>query len=212
MKSMRFVLRTLCVAAAAASSISCGSVVRSSQSPVMLVLDTLQGIRGSTTASSPSGTLSSDVLTIVTSGGTCSTTAPCPTIFQDSGQAQVHIILKDIGQPGTTISPSSNNTVTINQIHVAYRRTDGRNQEGVDVPYAFDTASSVSVSGTNQSTIVFTLVRIQAKQEAPLIQLVNSGQAITTIADVTLRGTDAVGNAVSVTGSIGVTFANFGDQ
>jgi hypothetical protein len=211
MKTMRLVVPALLTAAAAAT-ISCGSVVRNSQAPVMLVMDTLQGLKGSAQASSPSGTLSSDVLTIVTSGGTCTTTSPCPTIFADNGQAQVHIILKDIGQPGATLSPSTNNTVTITRVHVSYRRTDGRNQEGVDIPYGFDTAATVSVSGTNQSTVVFPLVRSQAKEEAPLVQLVTSGLVISTIADVTLYGSDAVGNALSVTGSIAVTFANFGDQ
>jgi hypothetical protein len=55
------------------------------------------------------------------------------------------------------------------------------------------------------------LVRAVAKQESPLIQLVNAAGFISTIAQVTFYGTDQVGNAISVTGQIQVDFADFGD-
>jgi hypothetical protein len=56
-------------------------------------------------------------------------------------------------------------------------------------------------------------VRAQAKLEAPLKALRNGGGAIaiSTIADVTFYGTDQNGNTVSVTGSISVNFADWGD-
>jgi hypothetical protein len=153
----------------------------------------------------------SDVLTIVTSGGTCTTVLPCPTVFGDTGSVQMHLILKDIGLPGTTVAPSTNNQVTITRVHISYRRTDGRNQEGVDVPYGFDTASTATVPANGTVTIGFPMVRSQAKESSPLVELVTSGKVISTIADVTFYGQDAVGNDVSVTGSINVDFANFGD-
>jgi len=213
MKNMHTVFRAFAAAALIAGSVSCGSVVRSSRAPVILVVDSLQAIRGSTSAGgTATSTLVSDVFTLVTAGGTCTTTNPCPTIFQDSGQMSLHLVLKDIGQPGTTLDPSTNNAVTISRVHVTYRRTDGRNQEGVDVPYAYDTATTATITGTSVVSFSFPLVRIQAKQEPPLLALRSNGVFITTIADVTAYGQDLVGNAVSATGSIEITFGNMADQ
>ena len=110
-----------------------------------------------------------------------------------------------------TVDPSTNNQVTITRVHVAYHRTDGRNQEGVDVPYAFDTAATATITGSSTITFGFEIVRAQAKQEAPLMALRTNGQIISTIADVTFFGQDVVGNAVSATGSIGIDFGNWGD-
>ncbi len=212
MKPMRIFSRALIAAALVAATTSCGSVVRSNRSPVLLVIDSLAGVRGAASAGTPTGNLVSDVLTIVTTGGTCTTITPCPTIFGDSGSVTLHLILKDIGLPGTTVTPSSNNQVTITRVHIAFRRTDGRNQEGLDVPYGFDTAATATVPATGTVTMGFPMVRSQAKQSTPLIELVTNGKVISTIADVTFFGQDAVGNDVSVVGSINVDFGNFGDQ
>jgi len=43
------------------------------------------------------------------------------------------------------------------------------------------------------------------------VQLISSPNVISTVADITFYGHDQVGNEVSVSGSIDVTFANFGD-
>jgi hypothetical protein len=207
MKTNRIVSRVL-TGAALMASISCGDVVRSSRSPVMLVVNSLTATRGSATSSTAASALVSDVLTIVTTGGTCSTTNPCPTIFGDTGTITLSLAAKN-----TSVAlDTTNNQVTVSRIHVAYRRTDGRNQEGVDVPFAFDTASTALVPTSGNTAIGFNIVRNQAKTESPLAELVNNGQIISAIIDVTAYGTDQVGNAVSVTGSIGVSFGNFGDQ
>jgi hypothetical protein len=205
---MRIVSFVLSAAALVVSATSCGDVVRSTRSPVILVVNSLTATRGATSVGTPTSTLSSDVVTLVTSGGTCSTANPCTTIFDDTGTLTLSLAPKDINNPAGL---TSNNQVTINRIHVSYRRTDGRNTEGVDVPYSFDTAATVTVPTTGSAAASFVIVRIQAKQEAPLVQLVTNGQLISAIADVTAFGADIVGNAVSATGSIGITFGNFGD-
>jgi hypothetical protein len=211
MNAMRSVSRACAAAAMVAASVSCGNVVRSSRAPVILVIDSLAGLRGAATTSTPASNLVSDVLTNVTTGGTCTTVAPCPTIFGDSGQVTMHLVLKDIGTGTTTTAPSTNNEVTITRVHVSYRRTDGRNQEGVDVPYAFDTATTFTVPQQGSVQGGFPLVRSQAKEQSPLIELRTNGLVISTIGDVTFYGTDLVGNEVSITGSINIDFANFGD-
>jgi len=200
-----------CVLLAAVAA-SCGSVVRDGRAPVILVVDSTAGIRGAVTLGTATPSLFSDVFSLVTSGGTCTTGNPCPTIFEDFGQLSLHLVLKDIGLPGTTPSPSSNNQVTITRVHVSYRRTDGRNQEGVDVPYGFDSGATLTVTGSTVQTMSFPLVRIQAKQEAPLQALRTNNQFISVIAEMTVYGQDVVGNSVSATGSINIDFGNFGDQ
>lgn len=197
-------------AAAIAASASCGNVVRDGRSPVFLVIDSLQAAQGNHPATL-AGNLTSDVQTLITTPAPCTTDKPCATIFNDVGQVQLHLTPKDIGVPSSNSSPSANNQVTITRYHVAYRRADGRNVEGVDVPFAFDGAATGTVPATSQLTLSFELVRHVAKEEAPLIQLVTSRTIITTICDVTFYGTDLVGNEIQVTGSITIDFGNFGD-
>jgi hypothetical protein len=205
---MRNVTRLLGLAALVAGSISCGDLVRDSRSPVFLAPDSLTAASGASTTFG--SLLHSDVQVIVRSPAPCSDTNPCPTTFADLGQATFRILPKDV-TPGVA-TPTTNNEVTITRYHVLYRRTDGRNVQGVDVPFAFDGALRGTVGVSGSSTMGFELVRHVAKAEPPLVQLKFSGGIITTIADVTFYGTDRVGNAVQVTGSIQIDFGNFGDS
>ena len=207
---MRTATRLLGLAALIAASVSCGDVVRQGSSPVFLVIDSLQASRGGPASGSPSGTLISDVITNVTSPLPCTPATPCPTIFGDSGTAILRAPLKDIGSTAT-LSPTTNNEVTINRIRVEYTRADGRNTQGVDVPFAFEGAVTGTIGAGGTLTLTFELVRNVAKQESPLAQLRGSSNFISSIARVTFFGVDRVGNAVSVTGQIQIEFGNFGD-
>jgi len=204
---MRNATRLLGLAALVAGSISCGDVVRDSRSPVFLALDLLTAASG---ASTTFGTiLHSDVQVLVRTPDPCTATSPCPTLFADLGEATFRILPKDtVG----LASPTTNNEVTITRFHVSYRRADGRNVQGVDVPFAFDGALTATVRVGTTVTVGFEIVRHVAKEESPLVQLINSRTIITTIADVTFYGTDRVGNAVSATGTIQIDFGNFGDS
>ncbi len=95
---------------------------------------------------------------------------------------------------------------------MTFRRTDGRNTPGVDVPYAFEGAGTVTVS-TEDAAMVFVLVRAQSKVESPLKELARGGaqRAISTIADITFYGRDQTGSDVAVSGSISVNFADWAD-
>lgn len=207
---MRNATRLLGFAALIAASVSCGDVVREGSSPVFLVIDTLQAIRGGPTVAAPTSTLVSDVLTNLTTPAPCTPETPCPTIFGDSGTAVLRAPLKNLGATAT-LAPTSNNEVTINRVHVEYTRADGRNTPGVDVPYPFDGGVTGTILAGSTLTIGFELVRNVAKQESPLAQLRNSPNTITSIAKVTFYGVDRVGNALSVTGQITIDFGNFGD-
>ena len=94
---------------------------------------------------------------------------------------------------------------------MVFKRADGRNAPGVDVPYPFDGAVTGTVPSAGTTDLAFQLVRLVAKQEAPLVQLQNSPTFIDVIAELSFYGRDRVGNDVSATGSILIEFGNFGD-
>lgn len=205
---MNTYMRAAVIAALVGASVSCGDVVRSSRTPVLVTVAQLQGApTGGFGANTFSSVLFSDVEVLVTTPAPCSPTAPCPTIYADLGQATISTSMKN-----TAVSPTANNLVTLNRYHVEFRRADGRNVEGVDVPRSFDGAVTASISPNATSAVSFELVRHVAKKEAPLAQLVNSRNNLATIAVVTFYGTDAVGNVVSASGQLSVNFGDFGDQ
>jgi hypothetical protein len=197
------------LALVAALNASCGNVVRQGKAPVFLVVDLLQASRGAVDPGEPGGVLTSDVLTLVTSPEPCTPESPCPTVFDDFGRVSLRTAMKDVGSP---TGPSTNNDVTITRYRVVFRRADGRNTQGVDVPYSFDGAMTATIPGGGSiKDLSFELVRHNAKMEAPLVQLITSPTIISTIAEVTFYGRDLVGNEISATGSISVNFGNFGD-
>ena len=205
---MRSVKTLLAVGAVAMTTVSCGDVVRQGRSPMFLVIDTLAGQRGGGDDAEFGNPVHSDVLTLVTSPDPCTAEFPCPTIFSDSGLAELRLVPKNVDSP---TGPSTNNAVTITRVRITYRRADGRNTPGVDVPYPYDGAATGTVRAVGTLSLPFELVRHVAKQEAPLVQLANNGQIITTITEVTFYGQDLVGNDVSATGTIQIDFGNFGD-
>jgi hypothetical protein len=209
-KLARFLSLSGAVALSAALAGCGGEFVRDSQAPARLVIVALQGASGA--APTQIGTtMSSDVLTLVTSGGGCTTDNPCPTIFSDPGSVELRLQLRDLGNPAAPSGPSPLNEITVTRYHVRYVRSDGRNIQGQDVPYEFDGAATFTVPADGSATAGFTIVRSQAKREAPLAPLVNNDTVISTIAYVTFYGHDQAGHEVSVTGTISVTFGNFGD-
>ncbi len=180
----------------ALTAAGCSETVRTGQSSAFMILDRLEGASGAETSSTFTGVLRSDVMT---KGG----------VFEDNGRVVLRLALKDVTGP---TGPTTNNQITINRYRVDFRRTDGRNTPGVDVPYGFDGAVGVTVTD-QQTQAVFSLVRAQAKLEAPLVTLRGGGGAmlISTIADVTFFGADQTGRDVTVTGSISVNFADWAD-
>lgn len=178
----------LCLAATLTLT-SCSDAIRSGQSPSYLILQSITG------GAQNAGVVQSDV---VSDSGS---------ILQDNGQATIQVAMKD-PQADT---PTAVDSITITQYHVQYTRSDGHNIQGVDVPFAFDSGVTQTIAAGSTGTVPFTLVRIQAKLEAPLLALQgHRGQeVISTIAQVTFYGHDQNGRDVSVTGNIEVDFADW---
>jgi hypothetical protein len=175
-----FVLLTLLAAA------SCSEMTRTGQASSYLVITNLTG------GPQNDATVESDVVSDTGS------------IFTDTGSASLQVQMKDV-----QLSPSANNAITLTQYRVEYIRSDGRNTQGVDVPYSFSSGLTTTIAGSGQAN--FTLVRTQAKEEAPLRALRGGGgaNAISVIARVTFYGHDQTGREVSVTGNLDVTFADW---
>ncbi|MEW6320781.1 MAG: hypothetical protein AB1635_06815 [Acidobacteriota bacterium] len=203
--------RPTVVAAAVLAAASCGQVARTGRSPAFLIIDSLQAASGAT-PSQFGGTLNSDVITLVeqTVNGQ---QVRVPTVFNDLGRAALRLGLKDPGTSSNPNSPSPLNEITVNRYRVQFRRADGRNTAGVDVPYGFDGAVTATIGTGTAVTVGFELVRHQMKQEPPLRNLQNAGGAniISTICEVTFYGRDQAGNEVTVVGTISVNFGDFGD-
>ncbi len=174
---------------------SCGNVVRQGRGSSYLIIDSLTASPGGN-PSQVGNTLQSDVYTK-------------QIVFDDGGYAVLRFAMKDV----TITSPSTNNEITLTSYHVSFARADGRNTPGVDVPYAFDGALTGTIKSGGTLPVNYTIVRAQAKIEPPLLALRGMGGAIliSTVATVTFDGHDQVGNEVSVSGTMSVTFADWGD-
>lgn len=197
------------VATAALVVTGCGDVARQGRAPVQLVIQSLEGASGA----SPDdfgGTLHSDVVTLV-SRQVDGAPRRVPTIFNDLGRVTMSLILKDPGSPSAPAAPTALNQVTITRYRVIYRRADGRNTPGVDVPFPFDSGVTFTIPADGTVSGGFQIVRFTAKQEAPLATLANNPDVIATIAEVTFYGADQAGNEVSATGRLGIDFGNFAD-
>jgi hypothetical protein len=198
------------VALAIGASVSCGQANSEGRSPSYLIMDSLTAASG-VRPDSFGNSLESDVVTNVkvTVGGQ---EGYVPTVYEDFGKANLKMALKDTGGSISPTTPTSTNAITVNRYHVDFKRTDGRNTQGVDVPYSFDGAATGTFDSSGGS-LAFVLVRGQAKLEAPLKALRSGGGSIiiSTIAEITFYGSDQNGNAVSVKGMITVNFADWGD-
>lgn len=167
------------------------------RSPSRVVIDEIKVAQGGSSPTFANGPLNSDVIT-------------AGVIVNDLAEVTMELILKDQGVPGTVNQPSALNAVTFTRYHVEYRRADGRNTPGVDIPYAFDGATTFTVAGDAVTTIV-EVVRHVAKLESPLAALASDQKVINTITTVTFYGKDQAGNNVKVSADLQVNFGNFAD-
>ena len=100
--------------------------------------------------------------------------------------------------------------ILLSSYQVRYRRSDGRDVEGVDVPFSI--SGPIRVTLPTRTTVDFsvTVVRHQAKVEPPLENITNL-DIVTMGAEITLFGQTISGDLVSGSGSVQITFADFAD-
>ena len=185
-------------------SVSCNDLVQASRSSTILVIERIGAAAGGTSDDPIPTLLLSDVCDPSPNPNACS-------VFPDIARVTTRLAFKAPGTSENPASPTSANWITITGYRVVYRRSDGRDTPGVDVPFPFE--GGMTMTTIDIGTAEFTLVRAQAKLEEPLISLVSGGGAIvlSVVAGVTFFGHDQTGAAISSEGTIGVNFADFGE-
>jgi hypothetical protein len=185
----------------------------------ILEIASIEGTSASN-SSGPGGEIRSDVLT-------------AGSVFNDDAIVAVNVLRKN---NNVDLSTTPVEHVYLDRYEVVYFRTDGRNTEGVDVPYRitgplgnlrFHTAGPGG-SGEVEQTVNITVVRHTAKLEPPLSNLRNIGITqpgdptapfvipgqgiIYTVAEITIHGHTIQGDGVEAKGRVQVTFADFADE
>ena len=115
--------------------------------------------------------------------------------------------------PDPISGSSQYNNVMVTRYVVSYFRSDGKNTEGVDIPYSFEGYLSALIEIDNTEELAFVLVREVAKLELPLINL-HEGRAEGVLqlkARVDFYGHDMANKAVKTTGYLSIYFANYAD-
>ena len=163
------------IAAGIVLSASCGELTRQGTASSYLTVEVIEAASGAE-PSAFGGDLASDVVTVVDDQ---------PTIFADLARVTFALRMKDPGSASAPTAPTSANAITINRYRVRYVRADGRNAPGIDVPYGFDGAFTLTVTDT--ASAVFTLVRVQAKGEPPRAAPAVKPLAISSLAEITIK-------------------------
>ena len=113
--------------------------------------------------------------------------------------------------PEPWLGTSHYSDVFVTHYVVTYSRSDGKNQEGVDIPYSFDGSFTARVQIGSSTEVSFIVVRAVSKLEPPLINLTagrGEGELKIT-ARIDFYGNDALGNKVKATGYLTIFFANY---
>lgn len=133
------------------------------------------------------------------------------TVVADIAEATLQAALMD---PDPILGTSQYNDIILDRYIVSYSRVDGKNQQGVDVPYAFEGSLSQILRVGTSTTISFVVVREVAKLEAPLLDLVSNRAegVIEATAKIEFYGHDMTNNTVTATGYLTIFFANYADS
>jgi hypothetical protein len=117
--------------------------------------------------------------------------------------------------PAPILKPSQFNDIMLDRYIVSYSRVDGKNRQGVDVPYSFEGALTQLLKIGTSTSISFVVVREVAKLESPLIDLALQNRVegvIEATAKIEFYGHDLVENKVKATGYLTIFFANYADS
>ena len=113
--------------------------------------------------------------------------------------------------PEPLLGTSHHNDLFVTHYVVSYFRSDGKNQEGIDIPYSFDGSLSARVQIDTQTDVSFVIVRAVSKLEPPLINLAKGrGEGeLKATARIDFYGHDTLGKTVKATGYLTIFFADY---
>jgi len=189
----------LAFAVLALASAACNSLENETDSMSTLQILNLKGLDSTGTAADY---IDSDVLYEDPDTGAASIIADVATVTLTASMLDPDPILG--------VSPYAD--VELTGYTVTYTRSDGKNTPGVDVPYPIDGSLTGLVEIGAQSSFNFVIVRETAKNESPLVDLLQTttrAEGLTVTAQVDLFGHDLSGADVKATGYISITFANY---
>jgi hypothetical protein len=165
----------------------------------------IESITGNLVDGSESSFVQSDVLYQ-------NTTTGVTTVYADTASVLLGVRQLD---PQPLMGPSSFANVTVTHYSVSYFRSDGKSTPGIDVPYGFSGPVTVRVVVGTPTALTLVIVREAAKQEAPLINILQAGtraEVIAATAKIEIYGIDGSNKTVKTTGYIPVYFANFANE
>lgn len=200
MKNMSAVFKGALLAMVCLGLFSCNPLENKQDSASMLILESLKGVDAE---GKEADYLESDVVTVDDDGNS--------SVFEDPAIATFSAKLLD---PAPIFDPSQYNDILITRYIVRYTRSDGKNREGVDVPFAFEGSLSSLVKVDATTDVSFVLVRAVAKLEPPLVNLA-VGRAegeIEVTATIEFYGHDLMNKSVKAVGQIPVFFADWADK
>ncbi len=202
MKKLKTLFKILAILPVILLYIACNPIENDTQSASMLMVENLLG---NDMEGNEGNFLQSDVIFQDPDDPTKDT------IYADPAKVTFRGRLLD---PNSLTGPSYYNDITVTRYVVSYIRADGRNTEGVDVPYSFEGNLSVVVPIDSAKEATFVIVREVAKLEPPLIGLHEWRDAgvIEATAKVDFYGQDQTGNTIKATGYLTVFFANYANE
>ncbi len=177
---------------------SCNSLENMTTSSSKIIITSLTG--SDLTGSDGSTTVFSDVV--------CGNT-----IINDTGTLTIAALPLNPTQEDSTYYQD----VIVDQIDVEYTRTEnGRNVQGVDVPFSFSQRVNAVVELDGTFELGFVLIQHVAKLESPLVEFriwTNQEKILKLEAKVTVYARDVAGNRLEpVSATISIWCANFADD
>jgi len=202
MKKATSILKILVILPLILTFFTCNPIENETKSASRLIIE---GLVGTDMEGTEANYLQSDVLYEDPQDPTSTT------IYADAAKV---ILRAELLDPNSVTGPSYLNNITVTRYVVTYTRSDGKNSEGVDVPYTFEGYLSTQVAIDSTSTISFIIVREVAKNEPPLVDLVFGTEegVIEVTAKVDFYGHDQANRNVHTTGYLTIFFANYANE
>lgn len=205
MKKALSIIQVSFIAAALLFFCSCNKLSKDTQSNSMLII---QNLTGTDFMGTEVNFLQSDVLTVMSIKSDDDVPETNIT-YVKADEAEVTFTAELLSPDTAEVSHYSDILVT--RYAVSYTRSDGKNVEGVDVPYSFEGSLSALVSVGSSTAVNFIIVREVAKLEPPLIGLLDGrGDGVLQAkARVDFYGHDLANNNVTATGYLTIFFSNY---
>jgi len=200
MKSLTMGLKGMALAIGCLALLSCNPLENKTESSSILIVQNLTGLNAE---GQEVNYLESDVVRLDTAGNPFVTPDPAVVVFSAK-----------LLNFNSSLGPSQYNDIIVDRYVVRYTRVEGKNQEGVDVPYAFEGSLSIMVQINSVTEISFPIVRATAKLEPPLVNLASTTAegVLQVTARVDFYGHDMMNKKVSATAYLAIFFANWADK